>query len=729
MLPTSNAYKIGVYDQIRMFQARVTIEMEAFAKDYFQGIRYIRDWINGSTANTTNYWNAIKAFSGETDLARGIIPTTNGTMTNAANITDGSDTTYGYAWAGLIYAQIDLGVIRTDIDKIQVIHYYLDGRTFHNGKTEVSADGITWVTLRDSAVSGEYAETSAGQTFTPNKETIKVYGDETIIRMNILEEMSTLNESVPSNELQLTLKNDNGDFDLLNFNNMHQILASKPTIQTELGLFIFEETESQFWTEDLVGKVYGSDVINPHAYRYRYASTLPNPQDITANATQTHLDRLAAQDNSTSALSTTTNGYIPYGLWRFDIIEALTRKFGEAIWGGAVSRADRAILAEKYISRLNAVWYGYGTAPTGNTATLRLGSGSSYFGTTRSHTNAAVTALNIATYSITSAVTWDGYVNVVAYGGASDGVTASLLRTDFVKLEITTNPIEPVYEWLPCGKFFLTEWKNEITNKIVSLTGNDYFALFADTSYEPVGITNLKDLAVSVLTVGGVPAENQDIDDSLANITVRSFPERIDCRTALQHIAIAAGAAVGQDRLGNVFIKPFKILDEATSYITYPSTQPSLYSHVGSGTYPITDTGGGMRYLDFDQMYSEPIVNLEKSVYQLVVKVYSDEPETEPVEYVYTNASIEGMGGSSFTIDNPLINTVALANMVSEWYIREINYNAIYQVNWRQNPALECADVILVEDSFSAEKQTRIIRQEFQYEGYLQGVTESRGGI
>ena len=70
-----------------------------------------------------------------------------------------------------------------------------------------------------------------------------------------------------------------------------------------------------------------------------------------------------------------------------------------------------------------------------------------------------------------------------------------------------------------------------------------------------------------------------------------------------------------------------------------------------------------------------------------------------------------------------------MADKVAEWFIREINYNAIYTINWRQNPALECADMILVEDSFDAEKQTRIIKQEFNYKGYLEGVTESRGGV
>jgi hypothetical protein len=374
---------------------------------------------------------------------------------------------------------------------------------------------------------------------------------------------------------------------------------------------------------------------------------------------------------------------------------------------------------------MTAYWRGYGTIPTGNSATLRLGSGSSYFGTTRSHTTGVNTTLSISTASIASAITWDGYVNICAYSGASDGVTASYLRTDNVWLDIRVDPFEAI-EWKPTGKFFLTEWKNEITNKIITLVGNDYFNLFSEISYEPTSITNLKDLAIDVLTKGGVPVANQIIDDSLAAITVNPFPERLDIRTALQYIGIVSGTAVSQDRLGNVFIKAFKTLDESTNFITYPTTQNSLYGYPGANTYMLNDTGGGMRYLDFEQMYEAPKVSLEKSIYQLIVNVYVNGVATERL---YTNDFIVGSSGQSFKIDNPLVKTTAQADMIAQWFMREINYNAKYEVKWRQNPALECADIILVEDSFSAEKQTRIFKQELNYSGYLEGITESRGGI
>jgi hypothetical protein len=554
---------------------------------------------------------------------------------------------------------------------------------------------------------------------------IATYDDDTIISMKILDEMSVLNDYLPSNELQLTLDNSTGAFNYLTIDNMQTIIASKPTIETELGLLLFELINQETLTNNLSGKVYGSLVENPNRYLYKYASALPAPTDFTTEATQTHINNVFTSDGTTSALTTATNGNTPYGLWRFDIIEILERRYGEGIWAGATSRADKAILCEDYVGYMTAYWRGYGTTPTGNTATLRLGSGSSYFGTTRSHTSGANTTISISTSSIASAITWDGYVNIAAYSGASDGVTASYLRTDNVWLDIRVDPFEAI-EWRPTGKFFLTSWNNEITNKIITMVGNDYFALFSDISYEPIGITNLGDLARDVLTKGGVPTANQIIDPSLDIVTVNPLQDRTDIRTVLQYIGIAARSAVSQDREGNVFIKPFKTLDEATNYITYTQTQNGLYTYAGPSMYPLNDTGGGMRYLDFDNVYEAPKVSLEKSIYQLIVRVY---PVGDIYDVVYTNTFIAGTNGDSFLIDNPLINTTELADQVAEWYLRETNYNALYSVRWRQNPALECADMILIEDSFNAEKQSRITRTEFTYQGYLEGVIESRGGV
>lgn len=135
----------------------------------FAPFRYIRDWLNGNTVNANNYWNDVSCFSGGTagtNYCAGKTPTiSSGTLTNPANITDGSLSTYGYEASGNGVAKnimIDLGASHSDIDTIRIAHFYADNRTFHATKTEISNDGVTWTTIFDSAVSGEYLEPTAG---------------------------------------------------------------------------------------------------------------------------------------------------------------------------------------------------------------------------------------------------------------------------------------------------------------------------------------------------------------------------------------------------------------------------------------------------------------------------------------------------------------------------------------------------------------------------------------
>lgn len=89
-------------------------------------------------------------------------------------------------------------------------------------------------------------------TFTING-TSTVYDDTYITQMTVLEEMNTLNDSIPSDELQVTLDNTSGTFDFINMSNMHQIIAQRPKIDVELGLVIpktlWTSIGSKKWSE------------------------------------------------------------------------------------------------------------------------------------------------------------------------------------------------------------------------------------------------------------------------------------------------------------------------------------------------------------------------------------------------------------------------------------------------------------------------------------------------
>lgn len=148
------------------------------------GIRYIRDWLNGSTANTGNHWILIDAWGAGTNWADGVVFPQVQVTTPASSWGTHSETGANppffntlrlivnqqtdashYLWTdeGLQNVMIDLGQLR-DIEFLKVWHYYHGTRAYHNTKTEVSKDGIDWFTIFDSTIDGAYTETSSGRT-------------------------------------------------------------------------------------------------------------------------------------------------------------------------------------------------------------------------------------------------------------------------------------------------------------------------------------------------------------------------------------------------------------------------------------------------------------------------------------------------------------------------------------------------------------------------------------
>jgi hypothetical protein len=589
----------------------------------FSGIRYIRDYLNGSTTNAYNYWNEIQAnTSGGVNRCAVLTPTiSSGTMTNIANVTDGNATTYGYESSGngvLKYLQIDLGAVYSDIANVKIIHYYVDGRTFHGTKTQVSSDGVNWTTLFDSAVSGEYAETSAGKTYTPAPVT-------TTTTTPVTTYASQNNAII-------------GAWDDVAQNYVNSVTSAAT-----------QETLSSISTTN------ANILANNGFVQFVAYCNLPAGGGIDSEVLTDYVEC-----------------YIDFSF-------ATVRQYFDDIVMDMDCLEEMSVLNDQLPAN-----------------ELKL---------TLNNTSGEFDILNMSNYQ-----------SIIA--------SRPMIRTE-LGLVLPDGSIE----WIPSGVYFMNDWKNDTSSKIISFTGRDYFDVFSNTTYTPAGKTNLHDLAVDILTTAGVPTYNQIIDPILSNYTVNDFQEALDCRTAIQHVGIIGMVTVGQDREGNVFLKTFATLDEASNYTVYTSSQNMIYHYIGSNLYPLNATAGGMKEITFDEQFDPPTVTLEKSIYQLVLKTYPTGPANDSTDYKYTNPLMTGNNGQSFQIDNPLVITKAQADAIANWYFKESNYNASYQIRWRQNPALEVGDLVLVVDSFGADKQSRITQHELSYTGYLEGVTQTRGGV
>ncbi len=125
-------------------------------------VRYVRNCINGSSANTGNHWVELQVFSNGVNVASGLTATiSNGTLSNPAYITNGNTTSSQYSGggSGLTCITLDLNNVY-DVSEIKLWHYYSDSRMYKENTTSVSSDNTSWVTVYNTS----YAETSAGLT-------------------------------------------------------------------------------------------------------------------------------------------------------------------------------------------------------------------------------------------------------------------------------------------------------------------------------------------------------------------------------------------------------------------------------------------------------------------------------------------------------------------------------------------------------------------------------------
>lgn len=130
-------------------------------------IRYVKDSINGSTANSANHWVEIQTYNQVDENIAFNKPVNlyynnNGSFSTGYRrgiLTDGLNSTSPYdgGYGGEGHIILDLGFIE-HVNSIKVWHYWGDHRTYYDHKMYVSEDGVNW----DLVYSGQQQETANG---------------------------------------------------------------------------------------------------------------------------------------------------------------------------------------------------------------------------------------------------------------------------------------------------------------------------------------------------------------------------------------------------------------------------------------------------------------------------------------------------------------------------------------------------------------------------------------
>lgn len=299
------------------------------------------------------------------------------------------------------------------------------------------------------------------------------------------------------------------------------------------------------------------------------------------------------------------------------------------------------------------------------------------------------------------------------------GIYRFLKNNQEMSASIGLEVAEGQTEYIQMGKYYLSEWTTEEGAMTASFIGRNIFSKIDKEVYtNSLQNTNLYDLAVDVLLQANVG--DYVLHDGLRDIPTLGFKEDISAREALQMIAIAGKSIVRQSRSGSLTFENFDELRFETGYITFTGD-----GHYAGMTTPQVYIDYTFQAIDFENAYEIPKISLAPTISHLVFVI--DDGVAEPYNLKFVNGEVKQSEG--FEINNPLITSDEHASDVAEWMFREYNHIAEYQAYWRQNPALECGNVLLIQDSYGSKKKARITKQEFNFVGYLDGTTEAKGGF
>lgn len=194
-------------------------------------------------------------------------------------------------------------------------------------------------------------------------------------------------------------------------------------------------------TIDLKYKIPGSVVENPHVIRRTADTVLIDPSIKRGEPTQSEIDRIKDLDGALYVITNKTKDNIVQALIYFDLVADIDRRFfGLFAEHGATTREQQATVAKQLIGgelgSLNVNVHGFGSGATGNLLTVSVQDpNQSVWVTTATNKTDKIANLKYAGKSW--AIDKDGFVYIIAYAPASDGVTPSVVNLDYVSLDYT----------------------------------------------------------------------------------------------------------------------------------------------------------------------------------------------------------------------------------------------------------------------------------------------------
>ena len=239
-------------------------------------------------------------------------------------------------------------------------------------------------------------------------------------------------------------------------------------------------------------------------------------------------------------------------------------------------------------------------------------------------------------------------------------------------------------EWVPGGKFYLSEWRTSANSLVATFAARDVFEYLLETKYTDIITGTLKEIVENALT-GRIPEDCVvTIDESLSDYTATTDGKHTVAEV-VQMCANAAGCVIRYDRDGNLHIEPLN-----TEMADYEITRALSYSH--------------------------PELKLSKHMKEISV-AYS---ETD--RYILSVADV----GETQTVDNALITSAEQAALVADCVKFVLETRQTVSGDFRADPRLDAFDVIPIAGKYSVFPGVAITNIRYDYTGSFKASYEGK---
>lgn len=239
-------------------------------------------------------------------------------------------------------------------------------------------------------------------------------------------------------------------------------------------------------------------------------------------------------------------------------------------------------------------------------------------------------------------------------------------------------------EWIPGGKFYLSEWKTSANSLVATFAARDVFEYLLEAKHPSIVSGTLKQIVETVLA-GRIPDDCVvTIDDSLSNYSATTDGSHTVAEI-VQMCANAAGCVIRYDRAGNLHIEPL---------------------NVENAYYQITK----------DLSYSYPELTLSKHMKEISVAYGSANRYVLPV----------GDAGETQTVDNPLITSENQATAVASCVKYALKTRQSVSGEYRADPRMDVFDVVSVAGRYSVFPNVAITNVKYDFAGSFRARFEGK---